>query len=343
MLTSAAEEADLSTMSSDDVLMMLCLTGCRDEKLLEKLLKEQTPTLALFREITGQHERATVNVKAMRNQSSGSAMAATATTQQQRGNRKKAPNPSPGMSRQDRQKQLRSLGLCQNCAGTYNKEHKCPAQGKACHRCKGSGHFSPACHLPKPENPGAGAGTFGGGGSGGSSNLKAITFQGDEAVSTSGATVAFISCNVAERAVDSATPRMKGTRFRFGKRSLTTNALPDTGATHTIVSASLVEGGEVSKRGKTKIYTANGSELGCLGSIVLRVEYQGNECEVNALVTDGFAGTLIVAWQDLISLAVIHPDFPNILEAMRDGKDREEKVFCASENFFGPHKDYCTF
>ena len=333
-LSTAADEADIVSMRSHDIVIMLCLTGCRDDKLLEKLLKEQNPTVASFREITGQHERASISLKAMRSGSGSSSASAMATTTSRPRNQKKPPPPTAGMTRQDRTKQLRASGLCINCANPYSREHQCNAQGKSCHRCKGNGHISPACHIPRPE------GLPSGSGGAPRADIKAITYQGD---SDDKATVAMISCNVADGRPDSATPRMRGVKVKCqsesgGCSTFETHALPDTGATHTIVARSLVTGSPISQSGKTTIYTANGSELSCLGTTDLDITYQGETVRISALVTSGFADTLIVSWRDLISLRVIPSEFPNVIRTMRE--QGSQQVFSISENSLSPRMSF---
>ena len=64
-LTALGEEADLSSMSAEDLYIMRYLMGTCDTKLREKFLEEPKPSLKRLDKIIHQHEMAESSVKAM--------------------------------------------------------------------------------------------------------------------------------------------------------------------------------------------------------------------------------------------------------------------------------------
>jgi hypothetical protein len=131
--------------------------------------------------------------------------------------------------------------------------------------------------------------------------------------------------------VNKPTPRISiiiesssGTPFTF-------SALPDTGATHTIIAKDVANtyGLLIKHAPNDTLYAANDTELICNGSTKISVTYAGShKIQIDALVTSSIKNDVFIGWHDLIALGVLSKTFPHFLGSINNTieSDSLEKI-----------------
>ena len=90
-------------------------------------------------------------------------------------------------------------------------------------------------------------------------------------------------------------------------------AFPDSGCEQTLISEDLVKVmGLVVENDKKRIEAVEGSAVKCSGSTAIKVEYQGHDAHVRALVTPALKDEIILSKKTLKKLTVHPKDFPNV-------------------------------
>ena len=126
-----------------------------------------------------------------------------------------------------------------------------------------------------------------------------------------------------------------GPKFEF-------DALPDTGATKTILAFDVAKTHKVhiNKSGGQSIKAANSASMKCEGSARLKVTISGKSYLLHVLVSSDLKHELILSWHDLKLLGVIQPEFPAVVAAATtsqssDLDDSLEKVKADFSDVFG--------
>ena len=101
-------------------------------------------------------------------------------------------------------------------------------------------------------------------------------------------------------------------------RTHSCDALPDTGATRSVVTSSLVEKYGLQNHVRrlppnVQLKAANNSLIPLRGHISLCVTANGHSSVVNALVSEDLSEVFFISWHDLVALRVLPPDFPNAI------------------------------
>ena len=132
------------------------------------------------------------------------------------------------------------------------------------------------------------------------------------------------------------TPRFETTVHPVsrGGRSFDIRALPDTGATVTVISRDIAMQNSLRVTVCTheKLYAADDSPLDVTGSTLLRI----NNVPIRALVTESIVNDMLIGWKDLIRLNIIPENFPkpmcnNAVRALTSEKDVERAADCTRE------------
>ena len=117
-----------------------------------------------------------------------------------------------------------------------------------------------------------------------------------------------------------ATPRTKIVFQSYDRPSLKFNwdVCPDSGATRTLISHQIWEKyiNFGLKPTSSRMITANGQEMACSGQISLQIyspQAPNNIVYVNALVSPDMKKDILLSWQDMISLNILHKNFPNVI------------------------------
>ncbi|PCJ22640.1 MAG: hypothetical protein COA94_08935, partial [Rickettsiales bacterium] len=298
------DEAELDNMTINQMYIMRYIVGTNDIKLREKFLAEIDPSLEDLQRIAGAYEVAAVSMKAVAPHQHQAQAHAMQTGQQ--GGRDK-PRGQSGISREDKMAEMRRKDLCFRCAKRkHENKSECPAINGSCNKCQKKGHYSPAC-LAGYEAKGYRQRVRDDDRQ--KEKYKKTTSQTKTNQVTATTNAILVGTLTGENA---ATPRMmvqakatSGTPFDFP-------ALPDTGATRTIIDADVARtyGIRPKKIKAELVTTASGQSMKCLGSAVMTITFVNRTIHVNALIVEGIRAGFIICWRDLIRLGVLHDTFP---------------------------------
>ena len=144
-LRKKGDEADLASLTVDDLYVMRYLTGISDTKLQIEFLKESAPDTKKLAEIAQTYEMAKRYVKAM---------GPTSNFNQPHKDKKKqgsSKNTSSAPS-QNLARQLAGEGKCLRCGKQKKDNHACKAENLECKNCGKTGHFPSVCFSKAKSN-----------------------------------------------------------------------------------------------------------------------------------------------------------------------------------------------
>ena len=344
-LIALANEAKLHSMKVDDLIIMRCLTGTTDVRLLKKFLKQEKQTLEQFKKVAKQHEISTTTMKALGNTH------AFATRQESYGRRNVKSSRGNSSNQKSSQipslEELQSQNRCTRCGSKSHRSGDCKHKNSTCHGCNMSGHLQSVCQktLKSGSSSRSHKSKF---------NKSRVTVdQADQkfskparsstssnASSSASDTSSQYSCqnktfSIRARAVTIArkvgslpTPRINvtiqssGQEFKF-------DALPDTGSTRTIVSYDIAKryGLKIKTKQKEALFAANDQLMPCEGKLDLNISYMGRTVQVDAIVTSAMRNEVLISWHDLISLRVISHTFPRARVCNVDSLEKIQKDY----------------
>ena len=315
-LQQLADVADLGGLDAEQLMIFRYISAARDEKLREKLLRIEKPTLKLMKATIRAHEAAALTCDAI-DAARGRAVDATATAAAAKASQQ------AGTAWQQLKKRLQ--GKCHGCGGHMEKgrerEHKeaCPAKGCTCNKCGKKGHFAKVClgsNRPNADKPARVA-----------SAEEEATDKPERGWPDSANTYSALVMQASSEGAP--TPRMKVRVKGTAGSPVTINALPDTGATRSIISERTAERYKIARTPTAthiRILAANGDSMTCAGEAVLRV-LKGGEIihTMRALVVPEIQEDLLIGWQDLKAMGVIPKSFPNTETALSaQAEDQQE-------------------
>jgi hypothetical protein len=344
-LRQKGNEADLASLTLDEIYIFRIMSGLVDAKLKEKLLELKSPTLAALITEAADYEVARRNLKASTGESSGA---------------------SAKFSRQERDKRSKSKGgqsgAGPSCGKCGNREHEegrpCPAAERNCNSCNRRGHFSktrrgvPLCpalvkkekEKEKEKAPREEAREDRGREDRGRddrrrddrhrSKARKSQAKREESSSDGSSSDSSVSRTAAVRVrmaratravrtevVGGNAPTLKvDVRFTPEQRNrgFTFAATPDTGATRTIFSFALIRrhGLRPHRDSSLRLLNASGGSMRCQGTIKLFATLNGRETLVDGIVSsDMEEEDVLLSWHDLQKLGIISPEFPQNREA----------------------------
>ena len=276
-------EADMANIKIEEIHAFLLIRMCSDDTLKRDLLKLEQPTLEEVLRTISAHEKAD-----------------RATQDRQPGQKTAAANVV----------RIEDLhGKCYGCGGRIHKDKsECKARNTVC-KCGAKGHFTSLCFtggVPKNKNKTARA------------RQAEVAEKTDTANNTTYAEAAAANEKVQAIATkNSPTPKMTLTfSDEHGDGQFSLTAIPDTGATKTLINTKCVQNLNLSnmvwRNKRYNITAANGTKLSCEGTleIIARNKISATPIHIETLVTDGIREEMLLGWQDLRSLSVIPPAFP---------------------------------
>jgi hypothetical protein len=192
---------------------------------------------------------------------------------------------------------------CQTCGKHSCNKTPCPAKEGTCNWCLKRGHWAPVCRSKLAGKPRTCKQE---------KSSKAHTTASNDRDSTSTASsktgsIKVVTCNE----VNGPTPRLS---LQINGHLI--SALPDTGATQTVIPATLSKSLDLKldKNRKVKVTTANGQQMACLGSTFIEISTSNPNASTmtHALVCKD-ATDVYISWKDLIALKRLPKNFPNAI------------------------------
>jgi len=289
-------EADLSSLSVDELLTFRLISGTSDKALLTKFLRLEDPSLADIENTARAYEAANIALLGL----SGPAKAAAVS---------KGTRPKASVTLKDMK------GRCLACGDRNHKFSECTKREKLfCEKCKKKFHSASVClggahpwsrrsrsraqsrrsSRSPPASP---------------NSRQKPKDKPEKNADTSKA--ASVRVNAVQHK-NIPTPLIQ-LAFLQGKARFTFSCLPDTGCSSSIFGLSVVKSHKlkINTSSKGNLVAANGSQMACSGSVQVQATYKGRTTTLNALVSPALDNEVLISWFDLISLGVIPSDFPN--------------------------------
>ena len=277
--------ADLHAMTPDENKAMKYIAGCTDEKLRDKFLAVTSPTWQQLNQIAVEHEVSVASNQVIKEVDGSAKVAKTVSTYKKntrQGNRNSHMNNSyskdavkPEMNKE--------RARCFHCGSWKHKSEECERRDTLiCRYCKQKGH------------------------------TKFMCIQKQRQLKSKRPTKARASMVRFSKGANKPTPLMTVGVSADGIQPFKTKAMPDSGATRTLINTALAKkkGLKINTRHKEPIEAANSTGLLCDGSTTFTVEYQGTSTVINALVTSSMSDCMLIAWHDLQNLKVLSQNFP---------------------------------
>jgi transposase InsO family protein len=172
---------------------------------------------------------------------------------------------------------------CYRCGVPFTSTHpsKCPARNQVCRKCGITGHFDKVCRkLDSDKHK--------------TVKTNAIFIRATLPDSGSSSPMAIIY--VSNPSTD---------------QNIRMEALPDTGASESIMNSSMVDkyGFDIDKSKKRQMFAANSSQLRCYGTVTLNVRYFDRMRTIIFFVTPDVDG-VILSWHALLEFGCIQARFP---------------------------------
>ena len=322
------EECNLADMDHNDITVMRYITGTTDSALKEKLINAVNPTVENLNAVVTRYEATKASLKAM----GPSTSYAAAERGRSPGSRGKSPSQSKGKGKgkgkqgkrlppprgrstsRDREgrpgkgkgkrndtrgeevrNRLVRENRCFKCGrDRHDEPEDCRAINATCDKCGASGHYGSVCFGRKRPTSGSGR-----------------KYSRDRTAANHIQVGSVVVPN-AFGVVNAPTPKLMVRVKCSTGRTFDYAALPDTGATRSIIDEDLTKKYGL-KRSRTtvgSITTAGGGSMLCKGSVLLRITHAGRSISVNAVIAVNLRAGFIIAWHDLQRLGCITSEFP---------------------------------
>ena len=301
-----AREAEIEDMDAEAFQIVELITSIHksNTELLSKCLEKEKPTLEELVEIGKRLDHA----NAVQKQNFGEASARKASNYQNskrqnwdntEGGKSKF-NSNSGRNQKSYGRNQQRNSLCKDCGsnggkcsnGCFNKETFCQACGK-------KGHMKFWEHCPKK-----------------SSTARKTETKSKPDASTKASTVR-VSVVRSKKAVenhdDCAPTPICNMEFKPKKGKIFQHdVLPDTGCSQSIISHDIAvnNGMRINKRKKKTILNASDEPMICNGTVLFDLSYYDHRTTVEALVSSDLNDEVLLGWQTLKRLHIIHEDFP---------------------------------
>ena len=279
-------EAVLAGITTDDIYVFRLIQGCTDLKLREELTKLRAPTLKTLLEEATAWEVSKRDNKSLI--SSAQTFAAAAAMQP---------------------KKVDGQPKCGNCGRRGHKSgDTCPAKNGTCNKCNKKGHYANVCRQKSEDKEKTGDAR------GRSSKKGRDTPAASRSRSVSPLPKDTVA-HVYHLSRGGITPRVTLELMDGDRVAVTFAALPDTGASHTLISRDLVANTgltPVDEPGIPTLFSASGHAMvidGVLRVPVVCPEY-GSTYLAEMLVTPNLTGELLICLGDLPAIGLLHPDWP---------------------------------
>ena len=212
-------------------------------------------------------------------------------------------------------KELDAKHLCYRCGGKYDKDHNpnsCKHKNTECRECNKIGHLARLCQKNswqanqeyRKEKAKR-------------TKIKEVTTSEHQEEEVKGedqlqAAMNKIRTNSIDENKQHAVPKMKVV-ISNKKTSFAVQALADTGAGRTIISKDIVKRSNLPIfKARINLTAANNSPMTCNGQTPIAITYRDIVIKTRAIVSSDLHEEVIIGFDDLKALKVIHEEFPNV-------------------------------
>ena len=350
-LLQESDDSDLANLGVDDIILHRALVGCHDTKLMDLLLQEKDLDLPKLKSVFRNYEISRLTISSLSETTGSPTVTVNSTeTTSKKGKKNKNKNKNksggavPDATRSSRGSDLLSSGKCLRCGQSFTENHisVCKAKTHTCKICNKVGHFPSVCLSQFDAAPAATArvldvydnSSYYAAPIISTNESPALEYQqpyptanffhAPSPDSVANAIARSVNINMIKsgsqnhlslpfRPVNLPTPRMQIEVQGAQGQSFPFLALPDSGATRTIISSDLAAlyGLIPNPERCDNIIVANGNVIPCEGAVNLAVLFRDRGTYVDALVSSGVNNEILLSWYDLVELGVLPSGFPN--------------------------------
>ena len=298
-----ADRARLHDLTPNDLVMLIYITGCRDAKLRDKLLKEREPTLTIFHELIRQHEAANFAIKTMAGINPN-----LSNKEEVRVARRQTNHPTI--------EQLKASRRCVRCGNGNHESRDCQHINSTCNGCGVKGHLQRVCQKQfKTERKLATR----------KANDQQRSRQIEEEVSCESPPPGYDSGSEAEGGQMEAAakvvrteyartiPTMSGKdprirlQFHHQRGTFKFEAVADSGTTRTIISHDIAKKYNVKMyKSNSQLRNASNEPMKCEGRTPVKI----NGVPTMALVSSSLKNDILLSLRDMKKLGIVSKDFP---------------------------------
>ena len=301
-LRSLGSEADLGSITTDELYMLIYICGTSDAKLREKFLEVSEPSLEKFDLIVSQHEAAQSTVRAITEESQSTKVCQVREARMEQRGSKQINTERPSMA------ELKRLNRCIRCGYSLVNHAFCPGKDKTCRICQVKGHLARVCQRNDNKVKGQSIAK--------ARQVDSHTQDEDDSSSDSEVKRELVQKIRVRRAQDYNNEQMDYMRVMITTNDATFQfeAIPDTGTVRTLISENVArDNGLRVHKTRTKLFAANDTPMICNGKCNINIEYSGKRVATTALVTSALHNEVLIGKQDLKGLNVITHSFPKAL------------------------------
>ena len=293
-----AAEADLASLTVDELHCFRYISSCQDKKLRDKMLKVEKPTLTELNKVIKTYERVNATCTAL-----DEGQQAHSSSKVKQVTSKPDPRMKHSKATADRDNKPRK---CYACGSSDHLRNICPKKDDTCKYCTRKGHQEAVCRTKQWKEQQSQPGQ---------SNAKAKCVKTEtpkaetsEDEEEDHAQTSRVYHRVSQiRNYTRDTPRVK-VEVRAAKHNFTFKALPDTGATRSIMSLDIANKYNLTiKPTSERLFAADDSRLKCEGSVKLKVD----GVRMHLLVSSSLKREIIICWHDLVAMDILPADFPS--------------------------------
>jgi hypothetical protein len=202
---------------------------------------------------------------------------------------------------------LRKQGKCPWCGGAC-KGKFCDKKSAdlSCSHCNKKGHVKEVCSTLAWEKAGK------------PEQVKVVREEDEEEKE---AAVSVVTLNTISAFFP--TPRINA-KIKGGRGSFRFRCLPDTGTTRTVSTRNVARahGLRPVSYNTVKIRASNGNNMACDWTVSISIAYKSFTTCTTALVSPCLSDKILISWQDLVGLAVIHEGFPAQIKVVKATGDQ---------------------
>lgn len=314
-LDGQAEEADIDAIRIEDIYVFRYICACTDPKLKEKLLKLEQPTRRDIRRLVRNYEVTETNLKATLDTVKANKASGKNKPQRQSSSKDKGDSDRNAREYKRNQNLEHLKGKCFRCAEEDHSAYDCPLKNKICNYCSKKGHVKAACSKhyrdkkKSASHPGSSAhsrATCAETNRDSSASRDSSTSRGFSA-SPQPPAASSVTRAFTRRTVSRPTPRIN-VNYKVGNINFQFPSLPDTGATRTIISHSLLKKHAIpiSRAPDEMLYAANEKSMAVEGCVHLQASIGNDDpVTIDALITSDMSDEILISWHDLIALRII--------------------------------------
>ena len=327
-----AAEADLAALTVDELHCFRYISSCTDKKLRDKLLKVEKPTLNELNRVVKTYERVNATCSAL---DGGRQTYNQAQVKQVKNKQEvKVAKSTPIKDGKPRQ--------CYACGASDHLRNVCPKKEENCKFCGRRGHQEAVCRTKqwKAKQDQQGPTT---------AKAKCVKTEINEDESSEEeaeeAQTSRVYHRISQiRQYTRDTPRLR-VEVRAANQTFKFKALPDTGATRSIMSLDIASKHNLTpKPTSERLFAADDSRLRCEGTVKARID----GVKMDLLVSSSIKQEIIICWHDLVALNVLPANFPRrqarVAKILPDNnyQTAQTKVEDTLESLYREYEDILT-